>query len=77
MITGFGRTGKLFGCETMNIHRPDQMTFAKQLSSAYYPISASVIRGDIYEAMVEPSAEVGVSAMAIPTPATRWPAPPR
>jgi len=60
VITGFGRTGKLFGCETMNIHQPAQMTFAKQLSSAYYPISASVIRGDIYEAMVEPSAEVGV-----------------
>ena len=60
VITGFGRTGKLFGCETMNIHQPAQMTFAKQLSSAYYPISAAVIRGDIYEAMVEPSAEVGV-----------------
>jgi 4-aminobutyrate--pyruvate transaminase len=60
VITGFGRTGKLFGCETMNIREPAQMTFAKQLSSAYYPISASVLRGDIYEAMVEPSAEVGV-----------------
>jgi 4-aminobutyrate--pyruvate transaminase len=60
VITGFGRTGNLFGCETMNIHDPAQMTFAKQLSSAYYPISASVIRGDMYEAMVEPSAKVGV-----------------
>jgi 4-aminobutyrate--pyruvate transaminase len=60
VITGFGRTGKLFGCETMNIREPAQMTFAKQLSSAYYPISASVIRGDLYEAMVEPSAEVGI-----------------
>ena len=36
------------------------MTFAKQLSSAYYPISAAVIRGDMYEAMREPSAQVGV-----------------
>ena len=60
VITGFGRTGKLFGCDTMNIHQPYQMTFAKQLSSAYFPISAAVIRGDMYEAMVEPSAEVGV-----------------
>ena len=60
VITGFGRTGKLFGCETMNIRQPDQMTFAKQLSSAYYPISAAVIRGDMYEAMREPSAQVGV-----------------
>lgn len=60
VITGFGRTGNVFGCETMNIREPAQMTFAKQLSSAYYPISASVIRGDMYDAMVEPSAEVGV-----------------
>lgn len=60
VITGFGRTGHLFGCDTVNIRAPAQMTFAKQLSSAYYPISAAVIRGDLYEAMVEPSAEVGV-----------------
>jgi 4-aminobutyrate--pyruvate transaminase len=60
VITGFGRTGNLFGCETMNIHEPDQMTFAKQLSSAYYPISASVISGQMYEPMVAASNEVGV-----------------
>ncbi len=60
VITGFGRTGKLFGCETMNIHKPAMMTFAKQLSSAYYPVSASVIRGDLYEPMVAASSEVGV-----------------
>jgi len=60
VITGFGRTGNVFGCETMNIKHPAMMTFAKQLSSAYYPISASIIRGDMYEPMVAPSAEVGV-----------------
>lgn len=60
VITGFARTGENFGCTTMNIQQPDMMTFAKQLSSAYFPISASVIRGDMYEAMVEPSAKVGV-----------------
>ena len=60
VITGFGRTGNDFGCTTMNIDKPDMMTFAKQLSSAYFPISASVIRGDIYDAMVEQSAAVGV-----------------
>lgn len=60
VITGFGRTGNVFGCETMNIQQPAMMTFAKQLSSAYYPISASVIRGDMYEPMVAASAEVGV-----------------
>lgn len=60
VITGFGRTGNDFGCTTMNIEKPDMMTLAKQLSSAYMPISASVIRGDMYEAMVEPSSKVGV-----------------
>jgi len=60
VITGFGRTGNDFGCTTMNIEAPDMMTLAKQLSSAYIPISASVLRGDMYEAMVEPSTQVGV-----------------
>jgi len=60
VITGFGRTGNDFGCTSVNIERPDMMTFAKQLSSAYVPISASVIRGDMYEAMVAPSSQVGV-----------------
>ncbi|CAH0991344.1 Putrescine--pyruvate aminotransferase [Sinobacterium norvegicum] len=60
VITGFGRTGNDFGCTTMGIEKPDMMTFAKQLSSAYFPISASVIRGDIYEAMREQSNNVGV-----------------
>jgi len=60
VITGFGRTGNDFGSTTMGIDQPDMMTFAKQLSSGYVPISASVIRGDIYEAMIEPSNKVGV-----------------
>ena len=60
VITGFGRTGNVFGCETMNIQKPAMMTFAKQLSSAYYPISASVISGDMYQPMIAASQEVGV-----------------
>ena len=43
IATGFGRTGRQFGCDTVGIEAPDQMTFAKQLSSAYFPISASVL----------------------------------
>jgi 4-aminobutyrate--pyruvate transaminase len=59
VITAFGRTGNDFGCTTMDITKPDMMTLAKQLSSAYMPISASIIRGDMYEAMIEPSSKVG------------------
>jgi adenosylmethionine-8-amino-7-oxononanoate aminotransferase len=60
VINGFGRTGNDFGCTTMNIQQPDMMSLAKQLSSAYVPISAAVIKGDMYEAMIEPSNQVGV-----------------
>ena len=42
VITGFGRTGNMFGCETFAIE-PDIMTVAKALSSAYLPISATII----------------------------------
>lgn len=59
VITGFGRTGNDFGCTTMGI-QPDLMTFAKQLSSAYFPISAAVIPGWMYEAMIEQTNQVGV-----------------
>jgi len=59
VICGFGRTGNDFGSTTMDI-KPDMMSLAKQLSSAYMPISASVIRGDMYDAMVEPSNKLGV-----------------
>lgn len=59
VITGFGRTGNDFGSTTMGI-KPDMMSFAKQLSSAYVPISASVIRGDMYEAMIDPCSKLGV-----------------
>jgi 4-aminobutyrate--pyruvate transaminase len=59
VITAFGRTGNDFGCTTMGI-KPDLMTFAKQLSSAYYPISAAVIPGFMYDAMIAQSTANGV-----------------
>jgi len=59
VITGFGRTGNDFGVTTFNV-KPDMMTLAKALSSAYLPISAAVIRGDMYNAMIEQSAQAGV-----------------
>ena len=59
MITSFGRTGSDFGCNSMGIEAPDMMTFAKQLSSAYMPISASAIRRDVYDAMIDQTANAG------------------
>ncbi|MGF1592232.1 MAG: aspartate aminotransferase family protein [Kiloniellaceae bacterium] len=58
VITGFGRTGNLFGCETFGIV-PDMMTLAKQLSGAYMPISAVMVSDEIYQAIADNSARLG------------------
>ncbi len=49
VITGFGRTGKLFGFELAGI-RPDILTFAKGLTSAYLPLGATVASEHVFEA---------------------------
>lgn len=48
VITGFGRTGKLFGFEHAGI-QPDILTFAKGLTSAYLPLGATVASEHIFE----------------------------
>jgi 4-aminobutyrate---pyruvate transaminase len=58
VICGFGRTGNMFGCETYNI-KPDAITVAKALSSAYLPISALLLSQDIFDAMVKESKKIG------------------
>jgi 4-aminobutyrate--pyruvate transaminase len=58
VICGFGRTGKAFGAQTMNI-RPTTMSIAKALSSAYLPISAVLLPEFMYEAFADRSAELG------------------
>ena len=58
VICGFGRTGKPFGAQTMDI-RPTTMSIAKALSSAYLPISAVLLPETMYEAFAERSGELG------------------
>jgi 4-aminobutyrate--pyruvate transaminase len=50
IVCGFGRTGNWFGKETVGM-QPDMMALAKGLSSSYFPISAVVMAGEIYEAV--------------------------
>jgi 4-aminobutyrate---pyruvate transaminase len=50
VITGFGRTGNMFGTETFRL-QPDMITLAKQLSSAYQPIAAVLLNEKIYQAI--------------------------
>jgi 4-aminobutyrate--pyruvate transaminase len=59
VICGFGRLGHDFGASAFGM-RPQLMSLAKALSSAYLPVSAAVIPGHMYEAMVESVSEVGV-----------------
>ena len=59
VICGFGRTGNMFGCETFDI-KPDAITIAKALSSAYLPISGIMLSEEIFEAMVKESEKIGL-----------------
>src|SRR5690606_30520619 len=52
VICGFGRTGNMFGSETFGLE-PDMMTMAKALSSAYLPISATLISDKIYQVIAD------------------------
>ena len=59
VICGFGRLGTDFGANKMSM-RPQMMTFAKALSSAYVPVSAAIVRGDIADCINASATEVGV-----------------
>jgi 4-aminobutyrate--pyruvate transaminase len=58
VITGFLRTGKMFGSETFGM-TPDLMTLAKGLSSAYLPISAVLLSRPVYDVIAEESHRLG------------------
>ncbi len=50
VMTGFGRTGKMFAMEHWCI-KPDIMTMAKGITSAYIPFGAVAFDGEIWEAI--------------------------
>jgi adenosylmethionine-8-amino-7-oxononanoate aminotransferase len=54
IITGFGRTGKMFAAEHWDVV-PDMMTVAKGLSSGYAPIAATMCRPCIARQFSGPS----------------------
>ncbi|EDL63291.1 aspartate aminotransferase family protein [Bacillus sp. SG-1] len=49
VICGFGRTGKPFGFMNYDV-KPDIITMAKGITSAYLPLSATAVKREIYEA---------------------------
>ncbi len=59
VICGFGRTGNMWGCLTYDI-KPDILTCAKALSSAYLPISAVLVTDAIAGGVEEQANRLGM-----------------
>ncbi len=70
VITGFGRTGEWFACQTLGLE-PDIITVAKGLSSGYLPIGASLVSDAIVEVITEKGGDFnhGYTYSAHPTAA--------
>jgi 4-aminobutyrate--pyruvate transaminase len=58
VICGFGRLGTMFGSQAVGF-RPQALSVAKALSSAYVPIGAVLIPEVMYEAMLTESRKIG------------------
>lgn len=58
VITGFGRTGQWFGTGTYKL-RPDIVSLAKGLTSAYFPLSASIVSNRIWSVLEAASEKNG------------------
>lgn len=58
VINGFGRTGKMFACETYQI-RPDVLIVSKQLSSSYMPIAALIANDRVLAPVLDETARIG------------------
>jgi putrescine---pyruvate transaminase len=56
VITGFGRTGQWFGCETLG-YTPDLMTFAKGVTSGYVPLGGVMVGDRVAKVLIEQGGE--------------------
>jgi 4-aminobutyrate--pyruvate transaminase len=61
VICGFGRLGSRFGCEKLGF-KPQSISIAKALSSAYLPIAGVMIPEITYQALLSESRKIGVFA---------------
>lgn len=51
VLTGFGRTGKMFACEHASVS-PDIICLSKALTAGYLPLGATAVTNAIYEAFL-------------------------
>lgn len=58
VVTGFGRTGSMFGSQHYGIV-PDLITAAKGLTSAYFPLSAAIVGEKVYKVLEDGADKVG------------------
>ncbi|MDE2453317.1 MAG: aspartate aminotransferase family protein [Burkholderiales bacterium] len=56
VITGFGRTGRWFGCETQGFE-PDLMTFAKGVTSGYVPLGGVMVGERVARVLIDQGGE--------------------
>jgi 4-aminobutyrate---pyruvate transaminase len=59
VICGFGRLGTMWGCDTLGF-RPQAISIAKMMSSAYLPIAGVMIPEVMYQALLDQSKKLGV-----------------
>ena len=59
VITGFGRTGRWFGCDHEGVV-PDLMSVAKGITSGYVPLSATIARQHLADAFPEGATQENV-----------------
>ncbi len=52
IITGFGRTGRMFGVNHWNVV-PDMMTMGKGITSGYMPLAALAVSAEVYAAITD------------------------
>jgi len=58
VICGFGRLGTMFGCTALS-YKPNSISIAKALSSAYLPIAGVMVPEDMYQALITESKKIG------------------
>ncbi|WP_281492092.1 aspartate aminotransferase family protein [Desulfosarcina cetonica] len=58
VVAGFGRTGAFFGHQHFDVD-PDMVTLAKGMASAYEPISATVVKQQVYDIFLNDPADPG------------------
>ncbi|SDD60666.1 aspartate aminotransferase family protein [Rhodospira trueperi] len=58
VVTGFGRLGSMFGSDHYGM-RPDIITIAKGLTSAYAPLSGSIVSEKVYDVLMKGTDELG------------------